>query len=257
MGFVEIKKKGRANRYATDVVYRINQKTKLGAFRFSKKGIETLFNKFPEVDINTPFRVFIDKDNGNLAFKSDAKGDFRIALSKKDQYAIFSTDLTREVEKDSFYLLQHSKDYSFILVAVEDEKTSELPSPKETETTKSTSSQTQDTNEQATNSNDSKTVQTPKLRASKARKAKVETIEAKAETITQTKTQTKAETKVETKAEAKLEPTKPEGVKEEPAKDKVEAKSTKTPKVYKVAPKAENKPTLDKPKAKGLLKKAK
>lgn len=201
MAFVEIKKKGKLTRYAVDVVYRINQTTKLGVLRFTKKGIDTLFTSFPQVTINKPFKIFIDKDNGELAFHNDPKGDFRITKSKKDQYAIFSTDLTKEIEKDSFYLLQHSKEYGFILVPVEDGKTKELPSPK------------------------------PEVVAEPKEQPKVET----------------AQTKVI------------EAVKEQPSTDKVETKSkTKSsPKAHKVAPKAEDKATSDKPKPNGRPKKNK
>lgn len=130
MAFIRLIKRNKPATYNVHVVYRINPTLRKGAFRFTKKGVDFLHANFPQLQLNKPFRVFLDRDNGNLAFLSDEKGEFNISSSKKDQYAIFNRAITKEIDKDSYYFIQPSKEYSFILVSVEDPKTSKLPVPK-------------------------------------------------------------------------------------------------------------------------------
>jgi len=121
MKFIEIERTVKANSKDVDAIYRISEKKGIGALRFTKKGSQVLQSTIKKLDTTKPFKIFIDKESHSLAFKQDEKGQFKLSHSKKQIYTLSYADLKKQIGTTTFYKLETSKDYTFILVAVKDE----------------------------------------------------------------------------------------------------------------------------------------
>ena len=128
MGFIEIERtKKMIQRSGVDVIYRLNHKG-IGTLRFTKRGVEKL-NKVKGLDKGKTFKSYIDKDTKSVAFKQTEEGKFRLSGTgaAKGTYTLSYSDVSQEIRETTHYMIEESKDYTFILVVVKDdgEKASE------------------------------------------------------------------------------------------------------------------------------------
>lgn len=120
MGFEEVKRTGRPGRHVVDGVYRYNEKTKIGVLRITKKGVDYLREKVEDLEVDKRLKLYIDKENLSLAFKRSDEGEFRLSGSKKNHFSLVYQDLSKLVRKNMQYMIELSKDFTFILVPVAD-----------------------------------------------------------------------------------------------------------------------------------------
>jgi hypothetical protein len=115
MGFIEIERTAKVIRKSgVDAIYRLNGKG-VGTLRFTRAGSEKV-NKIKGLDASKPFKLYIDKDTKNLAFEQTEEGKFKLG-GGKGTYTLSYSDLSREIKEMVSYILQESKEYTFVLIA--------------------------------------------------------------------------------------------------------------------------------------------
>ncbi|MBK7993347.1 MAG: hypothetical protein IPK14_07940 [Blastocatellia bacterium] len=118
MGFTEIQKTSDTRRANVDAIYRVNEKG-VGILRFTKSGVENL-NRMKNLDLNKPFKLYVDKDNFGLAFEQSEQGKFKIAGVNIGKYSLSYSDVSKTITQDVKYNIVNSDRYSLVLAPASD-----------------------------------------------------------------------------------------------------------------------------------------
>ncbi len=135
MGFVELEKSTTLiKRLAVHAVYRVNDKG-VGTLRFTKNGIEKLA-ELKLIEVAKEFKLYIDKDTKSLAFKQSEDGKFKLSGLAQGKNTLSYAVISKEITETVRYMIQQSKEYTFVLVPVKDgEDKAEVVKAQEPETT--------------------------------------------------------------------------------------------------------------------------
>ena len=72
------------------------------------------------LDISKQFKLYIDEESLSLAFKQANDGEFRIVGIKDHRYLVTYKDLSNLINRNMNYMIEVSKEYSFVLVAIKE-----------------------------------------------------------------------------------------------------------------------------------------
>lgn len=117
----KIKGRARGSTYKEiDAVYRFNQNKGMGVLAFTKKGAEYLRRNIKELEASNKFKLYVDRSNFSLAFKQANDGNFILSGKEGNQYKLCYKELSRQIHKDVYYIIEQSKEYTLLLVPAKD-----------------------------------------------------------------------------------------------------------------------------------------
>lgn len=72
------------------------------------------------LNLNKPFKLYVDKDNFGLAFEQSEQGKFKIAGVNIGKYSLSYSDVSKTITQDVKYNIVNSDRYSLVLAPASD-----------------------------------------------------------------------------------------------------------------------------------------